>query len=140
MKKEFSTAWKGSSQPRKQRKYLANAPLHIKRKFLSVNLSKDLRKKQGTRNVEVRKGDKVKVMNGKYKKKEGKVLEILVKQGKIYIENIQVKKQEGSKVNVPFRASNLQIIELNTDDKRRFSKIKETSKKAEKPVVKEKKE
>jgi large subunit ribosomal protein L24 len=139
MKKEFSKQWKGSSQPRKQRKYLANAPIHIKRKFLSINLSKDLRKKQETRNIEVRVGDKVKVMRGKFKKKEGKVTKILTKLGKIYIERIQIDKKDGSKVDVPFRASNLQIIELNMDDKKRFSNNKETSKKAEKPVVKENK-
>jgi len=34
MKKIFSTHWKASKQPRKQRKYRAKAPLHIKRKFL----------------------------------------------------------------------------------------------------------
>jgi len=42
MKQKFSTTWKASKQPRKQRKYSANAPLHIKRKMLSANLSKTL--------------------------------------------------------------------------------------------------
>jgi hypothetical protein len=35
MKKEFSTSWKASRQVRKQRKYLANAPIHIKRKLIN---------------------------------------------------------------------------------------------------------
>ena len=139
MKKEFSTKWTGSSQPRKQRKFLAKAPIHIKRKLLSVNLSKDLTAKQGTRNVVLRKGDKVKIMRGKYKGKEGKVTEILIKQLKVYIENIQTKKQDGSMVNVPLKASNLQIIELNNEDKKRFKKKTETPKKEEKSVVKEEK-
>ena len=59
MKKEFSKAWKGSKQPRKQRKFLAKAPLHIKRKLLSVNLSKGLRAVHNTRNIEVRKEDEM---------------------------------------------------------------------------------
>jgi large subunit ribosomal protein L24 len=139
MKKEFSTTWTGSSQPRKQRKYIANAPLHRKRKLLSVNLSKDLRAKHNTRNVVIRKDDKVKIMRGKYAGKEGKVLEVLIKQLKVYIENIQTKKQDGSKVNVPLKTSNLQIIELNTEDKKRFGKIIETPKKAEKSVNTEEK-
>ena len=42
MKKIFSKHWKSSKQPRKQRKYRAKAPLHIKRKLLNVNLSKEL--------------------------------------------------------------------------------------------------
>ena len=132
MKQKFSTKWKASKQPRKQRKFLANAPLHIKRKFLSVNLSKDLRKKYGQRNVVVRKGDVVKIMRGKYKKKQGKVIEIKTKLQKIYIEGIQVKKTDGSKVNVMFRPSNLQIVELNIDDKKRKLKNKIETKKVEK--------
>ena len=134
MKKHFSVSWKASKQPRKQRKYLANAPLHIKKKFINVNLSKELRKKYGKRNIGLRKNDKVKIMKGKFKKKTGKVLIIKLKRGKIYIEGIQVKKQDGSKVNVPLRPSNLQIIELNLDDKKRMKKlnIKENDKKIEK--------
>ncbi len=62
MKRKFSKSWKSSKQPRKQRKYAANAPLHLKRKLLSVNLSKDLRKKYGKRNMMIRKEDVVKIM------------------------------------------------------------------------------
>ena len=51
MKRKFSKSWKSSKQPRKQRKYSANAPLHLKRKLLSVNLSKELRKKYGKRST-----------------------------------------------------------------------------------------
>ena len=67
MKKEFSTMWNRSRQRRKQRKYLANAPLHIKRKMLGVNLSKELRKKYKKRNIVIRKGDIVKVIRGKFR-------------------------------------------------------------------------
>jgi large subunit ribosomal protein L24 len=138
MKKQFSTAWKASSQPRKQRKYLAKAPLHIKRKFLNVNLSKDLRKKYGMRNISVRKGDIVKIMKGKFKKKTGKILEVKTKKAKVYVEGMQVKKLDGSKVNIPFRTSNLQIIELNSEDKKR--KINELRKEIKKEDVQENKE
>jgi large subunit ribosomal protein L24 len=139
MKKEFSKKWIGSKQPRKQRKYLANAPLSIKKKMLSVNLSKDLRKKHDTRNVELRKGDKVKILRGKFKNKEGKVTKVLTKLLKVYVEGMQTTKQDGSKVDVPLRASNLQIVELTSDDKKRFKRNTNT-KKETKPEVKEKKE
>ena len=122
MKQKFSTAWKGSSQPRKQRKYAANAPIHLKRKLLSVNLAKDLRKKHGKKNIPLRKGDTVIVMRGKFKKKKGKVNEVKTKMEKIYVDGIQVKKKDGSSVNVPMRASNLQIIELNVEDRKRMGK------------------
>ncbi len=127
MKKTFSTHWKGSSQPRKQRKYTANAPLHIKRKFLSVNLSKELRKKYKRRNMTARKGDTVKIMRGKFKKKDGKIIEVNVKDSKIKIDGITIKKQDGSKVNVKIHPSNLQITALNLEDKKRMN-IKEENK------------
>ena len=129
MKREFSKAWKASKQPRKQRKYLAKAPIHLKRKNLSVNLTKELRKKHERRNIVVRKGDTVKIMRGKFKKKQGKVTEVQMKIGKIFIEGIQTQKQDKSMVNVPLRASNLQIIELNLEDKKRADKLKTEVKK-----------
>mgnify|MGYP002640041093 FL=1 len=125
MKKIFSKHWKSSKQPRKQRKYIAKAPLHIKKKQLSANLSKELRQKHKTRNIELKKGDKVKIMRGKYKGKSGKVNSVKTKVLKIYIEGIQIKKLDGSKVMVPLKPSNLQIIELNMEDKRRFKKRSE---------------
>ena len=140
MKCKFSTHWKSSKQPRKQRKYKANAPLHLKRKLLSVNLSRELRKKYSKRNIPVRKGDVVKIMKGKFKKKQGKVLEVKTKFEKIYVDGINIKKIDGSRVNVPLKSQNLQIIELNLDDKKRIKKLgrkvekketKETTKKSE---------
>ena len=140
MKRKFSTAWKGSKQPRKQRKYVAKAPLHIKRKLLSVNLSKELRKRYGRRNIPVRKGDTVKIMSGKFKKKQGKVIEVYTKKSKLSIDGITVKKQDGSKANLKFHPSNLQIIELNTDDKKRMKINKEETKSTKKETkVEEKK-
>ena len=124
MKKKFSTKWKASKQPRKQRKYVANAPLHIKKKFVSVNLSKELRKKYGKRNIGLRKGDLVKIKRGKFKGRQGKILEIKLKLKKITVDGINVKKMDGSKVNVKLQHSNLQIIELNLDDKKRLEKLK----------------
>ena len=53
MKSRFSIAWKGSSQPRKQRKFRVNAPLHVKGTFLNAPLIKDLRAKHGARTVRV---------------------------------------------------------------------------------------
>ncbi|MBU2612733.1 MAG: 50S ribosomal protein L24 [Nanoarchaeota archaeon] len=139
--KKFSTHWTGSKNPGKQRKYSANAPIHIKRKMLSVNLTKNLREKYKTRNIESRKGDSVKIMKGKYKGKTAKINIIKTKSMQIYLDGIQKKKQDGSMVNIPFRASNLQITEIYLDDKRRFKKSKseiktENSKKEEKSEVK----
>ena len=141
MKQKFSTAWKSSKQPRKQIKYRANAPLHIKQKFVSAGLSKELRKKYEKRNLPIRKGDVVKIMTGKFKKKQGKVLKVNLKTSKIIIDGINVKKMDGSKANVKMQPSNLQIVELNLDDKKRMKKlkIKKTDEKKENKSAEEKK-
>lgn len=133
MKKKFSKAWIGSKQPRKQRKYRANAPLHIKRKFLRVNLSKELRKKYGKRNFSIVKNDKVKIMRGKFKGKQGKVLGVFTKIGKVSVEGIQIKKLDGSKADFKLQPSNIQIIELTLEDSKRAKKlgVKATEKKKE---------
>ena len=115
MKKKFSTAWKSSRQTRKQRKYRANAPLHIRNKFMAGNLSKDLRKKYGTRNISVRKGDTVKIMRGEFKKRTGKINAVDLKNERITIEGIQRKKKDGTKINVYFHPSNVQIVEIKED-------------------------
>ena len=120
--KEYSKHWKSSKQPGKQRKYLAKAPLHTKRKMLSALLSKKLRKDHGRKNIPLRKGDRVKVMRGKYKRKEGKITNVHIKTLKVTIEGIQRKKLEGSKVDIVFQPSNLQIVELNTKDKKRLKR------------------
>lgn len=126
MNKKFSKHWKSSKQPRKQRKYRTEAPLHLKRKFLSINLSKELRKSYGKRNTEVKKGDIVKILVGKFKKQKGKILEVYTKIGKVAVEGIQVKKRDGSKVNLKLQPSNLQIIELaDRDNNLSKSQIKE---------------
>jgi large subunit ribosomal protein L24 len=138
MKKKFSTSWKGSKQPRKQRKYLANAPLHLRHKFVSINLSKELRKKEGKRNIPARKDDKVRICSGKFKGKTGKILIVNLKRSKIIVEGIQAKKQDGSKANIRLQPSNLQIIELA--ERRIKKKIETTKKEEEKPIKEVKKE
>lgn len=133
MKKEFSTQWIASRQPRKQRKYKANAPLHVRHKFLSASLSKELRKKYDKRSLPVRKGDEVLVMRGSFKKKKVKVTGVDLKRTRISLEGIQRTKKDGSKVSVYFHPSVLQIQSLNLDDKKRISSSdkKETKPKTE---------
>jgi len=122
MKQKFSNKWNSSKQPRKQRKYLANAPIHIGRKALVATLSKELRKKYGRRNIEIRKNDEAKIMRGEHFGKQGKVAAINKRKMKVAIENIQKTKKDGTKVNIWFHASKLMIINLYNDDKKRLKK------------------
>jgi len=145
MKSKFSIKWKASKQPRKQRKYSANAPLHVKGKRMASPLSKELKKKYGMRNIEVRKGDEVKVLRGKFKKKSGKVLVADLKKTRISVDGVERSKKDGTKVSVWFNPSKVMITTLNLDDKKRMKRMKTDANKTEKEekvgkVVKEEKE
>ena len=127
MKSEFSTSWVSSRQKRKQRKYGINAPLHTRHRFLSANLSKELRKKYAKRNLPLKKGDEVLIMRGSFRKKKAKVNSINLKRVKVYLEGIQRQKKDGTKVNVPFHPSALQIQTLILEDKERSSALSRKS-------------
>jgi len=128
MKSKFSTSWISSKQPRKQHKFKANAPLHIKHKFLNANLSKTLRQKYGKRSLPLRKGDEVLVMRGSFKKKKAKVVSVDLKRTRITLENIQRTKKDGTKVAVFFAPSSLQIQILSLEDKKRIAVLDRNSK------------
>ncbi len=133
MKRKFSTSWLSSRQPRKQRKYLKNAPYHLKHKFLNAQLSKALREKYGKRNLPLRKGDEVLVMRGSFRKKKAKIISVNLKKSLVTLENIQRSKKDGTKVNVYFHPSKLQIQTLNLDDKRRLAPDKNSKEKQNAP-------
>jgi len=88
--------------------------------MLGANLSKELRAKYNKRSIPVKKGDKVKIMVGKFKKKEGKVVDVDLRTMRVSIEGIQIQKKDGTKVNVYIQPSNIQIQELNLEDKERI--------------------
>ncbi len=120
MKNDFSRAWVASKKPSKQRKYRANAPLHIQRRFLSSHLSKELRIKHKKRAIAIRKGDTVKIMRGQFRGKAGKIERTDIKRTKAYITGIETKRKDGTKALYPIEPSNLMLTELNMEDKRRF--------------------
>jgi large subunit ribosomal protein L24 len=129
MKSSFATSWKRSVQTRKQRKYRHNAPLHIKQKMVRVHLSPELRTKYGVRNTQVKTGDKVKVMRGKFRKKEGKVEKVNLKREKVIITGLELIKKDGTKSAATFDPSNLMITSLDSSDQRRkITKKKEVKK------------
>jgi len=119
MKQTWNKCWKGSKQPRKQKKYVFNAPLNVVRKMFSSSLSKELRTKYGKRNVIIRKGDKVKIMRGQFKRKVTKVEKVSYSKRRVILEDVAIIKKDGSKVPYPMQPSNLMILELNMEDKKR---------------------
>jgi len=136
--KTFSKSWISSKKPNKQRKYRFNAPLNIRGSFLNVHLSKELREKYGIRALRARTGDKVRIMRGQFKKQEGKIEEVNVKHLKVYIAKIEHVKRDGSKARYPIEPSNLMLVELNTDDKKRLEGLKKEAKEVKSKTAKPK--
>lgn len=113
-----------SSQPRKIRKRLIHkAPLHVKRKQMIAPLSKEARVKYGIKRIQIRRGDKVMVIKGKYKGHIGKVEEVDLKKMRLYIEGVTRKKADKSTVHVPIRPWNVQILDLDLSDEKRKQAI-----------------
>jgi len=124
MRSTFSRDWKASRQPRKQRKYLKNAPLHIRQRLIHATMSKELRKKFGKRSVGVRKGDKVKVMRGEFVGKVGKVNLVDRKRQGVYIDGIERNRRDGAKAFVRIHSSNVMVMEFSSEDKARQKGLK----------------
>jgi len=137
MKSKWNNKWNRSIQPRKQRKYIYNAPLSTRKKFVSAHMSKELREKYRKRNIGLRKGDKVKIMRGQFKDLTGKVEKVNLRKLKIYVENIKIEKNDGTMSLYPLSPSNLMIIELNLDDKKRIKALKRKPEKKQNKAKKE---
>ncbi len=121
-------------QPRKQRKRLFQAPLHIRYKQFSATLSPELKASHNTRSIPVRTGDTVKIMRGDRKGFEGKVARVDRQKYRIFVEGITREKVDGSAIQIPIHPSKVMIIRLNLDDKWRKEAVKRKSR--EKPVEK----
>jgi large subunit ribosomal protein L24 len=119
MKTAFSTKWKTSTQPRKQRKYRFNAPLHARGTFLHAHLSKELRAKHSTRALRVRTGDEVQAMRGQYAGRTGKVERVDTYRSRVFVTGLDQARRDGSRRLYPLQPSNLMIIKL-VDEKRRL--------------------
>ncbi|MCC6009792.1 MAG: 50S ribosomal protein L24 [Fervidicoccaceae archaeon] len=120
-----------SKKPSKQRKAMFQAPLHIRRKFLTAPLSDELVEKYGIKRLPVRKGDKVRIMRGEFTGVEGKVTRVDLRKMRIYVEGVTRQRMDGTPVFVPIHPSKVMIIELDLSDQKR----KELIEKKKKQVV-----
>ncbi len=108
-----------SKQPRKQRKLIYKAPLHIRHKLMGVKLSEELREQYKRRSLPVKKGDTIKVMRGDFKDHEGKIERVDLRNYRVMIEGMSVQKPDGNKVYHAVHPSNIMIIELDMEDDER---------------------
>jgi large subunit ribosomal protein L24 len=112
-----------SIQPRKQRRLLANAPLHQRRKRMSSHLSKDLKKKYLRRSFPIRKGDSVKIVRGEFKGLSGKITDVDRTSYSVKVDAAKKKNVKGTEVEVPIHPSNLIITEFDLKDELRRRSI-----------------
>jgi len=109
-----------SKQPRKQRKALYNAPLHLRNSVMSAMLSKELKEKYGKNALPVKKGDTVKVLRGSFKGIEGEVSKVDYSGYKIIVEGVVNKKQDGKETPYPIHPSNVMITKMDDSDEKRL--------------------
>lgn len=119
-----------SKQPRKMRKrFLYDAPLHVKQRMMVAPLAPEAREKYGIRRFRVRVGDKVKVRKPiTFKDTIGKITKVDIKRLRIYVENVTRKRGDGSTVQVPLRPWNVEILELDLSDPKRKKALERKAK------------
>ncbi len=120
-----------TKKPSKQRKRLYKGKMHERKNVLTSHLSKELRKETGKRSMIIRTGDKIKIMRGTHKKKEGKIVKVDHKKAKVFIDKITRKKADGTEKLIPIKASNLLITEIERKDEKRFKRTGIKAKKEE---------
>jgi large subunit ribosomal protein L24 len=108
-----------SAQPRKQRKWRANAPLHKRQKMVSAPLSKELKTKYKKKSIPVCKKDTVKITRGSQKGHSGEVLRVDLKTLKIYVSGLIAKKSDGKEKERPIDPSNVELTSISDEDKQR---------------------
>ena len=119
MKSKWSRSWVRSVQPRKQRKYIFNAPAHILKKLMSAPLTKELREQYGKRNLAVRVGDTIKIITGQFKGTIGKIERVNMNKQRIFVKGAEQVKSNGQLVQYPIHPSNVTIVTPILDDKKR---------------------
>lgn len=106
----------GNTKPSTVRKQQKNAPIHIRRKYISAPLSPNLKTQYGARTMPIIEEDTVTITKGDRKLTEGKVLRVNTKDAKVYIEGVTRTRLDGSTVQLPIRPENVMITKLKLDD------------------------
>jgi large subunit ribosomal protein L24 len=86
---------------------------------MAAPLSPELRKQYGIRSLPVRVGDEVVILRGDFKGHRGKVVKVDLRRMRIYVEGATVTNARGEPRYYPIHPSNVMIVSLNLEDKRR---------------------
>ena len=106
----------GNTKPSTVRKQQKNAPIQIRRRYISAPLSPNLKSQFGARTMAVVENDTVSITKGDRKLTEGKIIRVNTKTSRLYLEGVTRTRLDGSTVQIPIRAENVMITKLNLDD------------------------
>ncbi|CAK9783874.1 putative structural constituent of ribosome [Cutaneotrichosporon oleaginosum] len=127
-----------ASDRRKSRKAHFSASSGQKRKIMSAPLSKELRATHGARSIPVRKDDEVLIVRGKYKGRDGKVVQVYRKKWVIHVDRVHVEKSNAATPSVGIHPSNVVITSLKLDKDRKAILERKGGKKAAEPAAEKK--
>ncbi|BEJ12279.1 hypothetical protein CspHIS471_0207390 [Cutaneotrichosporon sp. HIS471] len=128
-----------ASDRRKSRKAHFAASSGLKRKIMSAPLSKELRATHGARSIPIRKDDEVLIVRGKYKGRDGKVVQVYRKKWVIHVDRVHVEKSNAATPSVGIHPSNVVITSIKLDKDRKAILERKGGKKAAEPAAEEKK-
>jgi large subunit ribosomal protein L24 len=116
-----------SRLPRKQRLARFTAHTTLRRRLMSVPLSRDLRARYGRRQLPIRKGDTVRVLRGSFIGREERVAKVDRRSYSVTLDNITVKTGESKLKPLPLRTNSLLLTRLNLADpwRRRILRVPE---------------
>ena len=112
-----------SKKPKKQRRDIRDAPVHVRQSRMGSPLHPELREKYGRRTAVVRKGDLVKVMRGGSSGHVGKVVKIDTRRHRITVEKMTLTKADGKQVEKWVDPSNVMIVKPDLSDRWRRRKL-----------------
>jgi large subunit ribosomal protein L24 len=115
------------TSPRRQRRAIYTAPVHERRRLMTVPLSRELRRRFHRRSLALRKGDTVRVMSGSFVGREERVAKIDRRGFAVTLDNVTLKTGEEKLKPLAIRTSHLVITRLNLADawRRRALQVRE---------------
>jgi large subunit ribosomal protein L24 len=105
-----------SRHPGAQRKALYRAPQHVRRKRMTLPLSRELRARYRRRRIPVRKGDTVRVLAGSFVGREERVAKIDLRHYHVILDNVTLRKADKKLKQLPMATGHLVITKLNLND------------------------
>ncbi|MGA7923002.1 MAG: 50S ribosomal protein L24 [Thermoplasmata archaeon] len=115
-----------STQARRQRRAVFSAHSFVRRRRMTVPLSRELRARYHRRSLPLRKGDTVRIIGGSYVGREERVAKVTTRNYAVTLDNVTGKTADAKLKPLAVRPSQLVLTKLNLADPWRRRILKET--------------